>query len=215
MRTPLALVMVPLLSLGCSLSSVEPDPFQSGTPAENNPAFHARLLEIASTYQSYARVDDELHWAPFLCRQPMPSFPRRSMSTAIDTHGRKLYFVYAKDRAAYLSREGKTPAFVGQAVVKEAFTAEEVPLSTPYDKLQSPVRYIQEGDKLFHAKDPAGLFLMFRTDSNTPGTDSGWVYGTIAPDGKTVTSAGTVQSCMRCHKDAKYERLFGMNYSGA
>lgn len=69
----------------------------------------------------------------------------------------------------------------------------------------SPVRYIQEGDKLFHAKDAAGLFLMFRTDSNTPGTDAGWVYGTIAPDGKTVTSAGTVQSCTRCHKDAKYE----------
>ncbi len=198
----------------CSTFAVEADSFQAGTPAENNPAFHARLLELASTYQSYARVDDELHWAPFLCRQPMPSFPRRSQSTMEQTHGRKLYFVFAKDRAAYLSRDGKTPAFEGQAVVKEAWTAEQVPSTTSYDKSQSPVLYLQENGQLFHAKERAGLFVMYRTAASTPGTDGGWVYGTVTADGKTVTSSGTVSSCMGCHQQAKYERLFGIDYKG-
>ena len=136
------------------------------------------------------------------------------MSTSADTHGRKLYFVYAKDRAAYLSRDGKTPAFDGQAVIKEAWTAEEVPATTTYDTTKSPVRYIKEGDKLYYAKELAGLFVMYRTDAKTAGTDGGWVYGTVAADAKTITSSGLVQSCMNCHKDATYERLFGIDYKG-
>ena len=204
-----------LATFGCSLSAVEPDPAQSQTAAENNPAFHARLLELANTYTSYARVDDELHWAPTLCRQPMPSVARRSMSTQDDTHGRKLYFLFARDRAAYLGRDGKTPAFEGQAVVKEAWTVEEVAGDTVYDKRTSPVLYRQEAGKLFHAKERAGLFIMYRTASATPGTDGGWVYGTVTPDGKTVTSAGAVPSCLTCHRQAKHERLFGIEYSGA
>ena len=202
-------------ALGCSLSSVDTDPLRANLQAENNPAFHARLLELASTYQSFARVDDELHWAPFLCRQPMPSGPRRSMSTMEDTHGRKLYFVFAQDRAAYLGRDGKSPAFEGQAVIKEAWTVQEVPADTAYNKTQSPVMYLPEGGKLFHAKDRAGLFIMYRLPTGTPGTDGGWVYGTVDATGTSVTSAGTVPACMSCHKQAKFERLFGIDYHGA
>ena len=42
----------------------------------------------------------------------MPSYPRRSASMNLDAHGRKLYYVFAKDRDAYLGRGGKTPAMV-------------------------------------------------------------------------------------------------------
>jgi hypothetical protein len=43
-----------------------------------------------------------------------------------------------------------------------------------------------------------------------PGSDAGWIYGTVAPDG-TVTSAGRVANCMGCHtSDARRERLFGL-----
>ena len=206
--------VLPLLA-ACSLTAVDSDPLRASLQAENNPAFHARLLELASTYPSFARVDDELHWAPFLCRQPMPSGPRRSMSTMEDTHGRKLYFVFAQDRAAYLGRDGKSPAFEGQAVIKEAWTTEEVPADTAYNKTQSPVMYLPEGGKLFHAKDRAGLFIMYRLPSGTPGTDDGWVYGTVDATSKSVTSAGTVPACMNCHKQAKFERLFGIDYRGA
>ena len=201
--------------LGCSGLAVEPDPGAVPSTAENNPAFHDRLREVAAGYQTYARVDDELHWAPGLCRMPMPSHPRRSASMNLDTHGRKLYYVFAKDRDAYLSRQSKTPAIVGQAVVKEAWEAEAVPATTPYDQAQSPVRYLREQDQLFHAKQKSSLFIMFRLDPGTPQTDNGWVYGTVTADGQTITSSGRVQSCMGCHLEAPHERLFGIDYHGA
>ena len=51
---------------------------------------------------------------------------------------------------------------------------------------------------------------MFKTDPQTPGTDEGWVYGTVTPDGQQVTSAGRVESCMMCHQGAPHDRLFGL-----
>jgi hypothetical protein len=46
-------------------------------------------------------------------------------------------------------------------------------------------------------------------DPKTPGTDNGWVYGTVTADGKQVTSAGRVKSCMACHQRAPNDRVFG------
>jgi hypothetical protein len=54
------------------------------------------------------------------------------------------------------------------------------------------------------------LFIMLKLDPNATNTDDGWVYGTVTPDAKTVTSAGKVASCMKCHVDAKTDRLFGL-----
>jgi hypothetical protein len=51
---------------------------------------------------------------------------------------------------------------------------------------------------------------MYKLDAKTPGTDEGWVYGTVTPDGKDVTCAGRVASCMGCHADAPHDRLFGL-----
>jgi hypothetical protein len=160
-------------------------------------------------------VDDELHWAPGLCRQPQPSHPRLSASGDVETHGRKLYYVFAADRAGYLERDGRPPGPVGQVLVKEAWTAQEVPPDTRYDPQISPVRYLREGDRLYHAAQKAGLFIMYRLPPETPDTDDGWVYGTLPPDGAAVTSAGRVGSCMGCHVRAPKGRLFGIQYRGA
>ena len=53
---------------------------------------------------------------------------------------------------------------------------------------------------------------MAKLAPETPGTDEGWIYGTVAPDG-TVTSAGLVESCMECHDSAPHERLFGVRFA--
>lgn len=203
------------LTAGCTPIGIEADPGTTPGSVENKLEFQPRLRELAASYESFARVDDELHWAPFLCRMPQPSFPRRSASTQIDTHGRKLYYVFAKDRAAYLGRDGKQPGEVGQAVIKEAWEAEEVPADTQIDASKSPVLYLREGERLYHARQKAGLFVMYRLAKDTPGTDEGWVYGTVAADGKTVTAAGRVASCMGCHQQATHERLFGIDYHGS
>src|SRR5262245_55857183 len=59
-----------------------------------------KLLEVAKTYERFGRVDDEVRWAPFFCRMPQPGRAQFSTSKDDDTHGRKLYSIFAKDRKA-------------------------------------------------------------------------------------------------------------------
>jgi hypothetical protein len=145
-----------------------------------------------------------------LCRAPMPAQARFSKSSDETTHGQKLYSLFAKDRNAYLGAPAK-PAPVGQILVKQSWLPEEVKdKSSPRgtDKLDfNP--YVQRDGKLYKATKLAGLYIMMKLDPKTPGTDDGWLYGTVAADGETVTSAGCVESCMKCH-ETKKERLFGL-----
>jgi hypothetical protein len=50
--------------------------------------------------------------------------------------------------------------------------------------------------KEYVAGAQAELFIMFKEEPATPGTDGGWVYGTVIPDLKRVTSTGRVASCL-------------------
>ena len=69
--------------------------------------FDTQLLEIARGYEAYGRVDDLNRWAPTLCR-PAPSEARFSQSDDVETHGGKIYYVFARDREAYVSGREKT-----------------------------------------------------------------------------------------------------------
>jgi hypothetical protein len=140
------------------------------------------ILAVAQTYASYGRVDEQRRWAPTDCMAPMPDPPRVSQSRDPETHGRKLYYLFAKDRLAYLhSRDLDQPN--GQAVVKESW----IPGNPP-------------------AKGP--LFMMIKTGGSD--SDAGWIYATATPDGKTITASGRIASCMECHQGAKRDRLFGL-----
>ena len=216
-RTRLALFLVPIgagLS-GCQLPADDQKP-------EADPPFHAELLRAASKYPTWGRVEDEVRFAPFYCREPDPVVARFSASPDADTHGRKLYFLFAKDREAYLRPLGPAAA-VGQVIVKEAWVPEQVAGMKPGDidhenvvrtrvgdELDRFYPYATKGGKVFKASLRAGLFVMLKVDPKTPGTDDGWVYGTVTADGKTVTAAGKVESCMACHRDAPHDRLFGL-----
>src|SRR3712207_6639323 len=67
------------------------------------PAYAERARAIAAAYVEWGRVDDELRWAPFLCRIPLPGVARASESNDPTTHGQKLYSVFVKNRDAYPS----------------------------------------------------------------------------------------------------------------
>lgn len=116
-----------------------------------------------------------------------------------------------------------------QVVVKEAFAPmEEKPLSGDWDVIiacgtvgiappsgaanvsRARMRPAVKDGVQYGCGEPRGLFVMLRLDPETPGTDDGWVYGTIAPDGR-VTSSGRVASCMSCHVGAPHGRLFGVS----
>ena len=194
------------------------DPGDAGVASDAGPlieAFAEQARAIANDYVAWGRVDDELRWAPFLCRQPLPGVARPSESNDSATHGQKLYSVFAKNHAAY--PDGPHD---GQVVVKQSWTAELV--TTP-DASFTPgadagsssdlddhfYPYAKGDGGVYHAADPAGLFIMFKVDPPTADTDEGWVYATVSPAGE-VTSAGRVESCMTCHEVATHERLFGV-----
>jgi hypothetical protein len=199
---------------GGGVGGIAGAPTDAGPDAPIVAAFEAQTLAIANDYLSWGRVDDELRWAPFLCRQPLPGIARPSESNDPATHGQKLYSVFVKNRDAY-------PAgpYADQAVVKQSWTAE---LVSDAGAAFSPSSYHADGDGgdhfypyavgdggVYRAAAPAGLFIMFKLDPATPETDEGWVYATVSPAGQ-VSSAGRVASCMGCHEVAGYERLFGV-----
>jgi hypothetical protein len=191
--------------------------------------FEDRLLEIARSYESYGRIDPAARWAPAYCAAPTPhpTEPSFSRSSDADTHGQKLYWLFANGRTllgGYVVRGRPSP--VGQVVVKEAWIPEEVTDGTQPKPLTRTVHirsgdgfveqedsflpYARKGGRLYHARERGPLFVMFKTEPGTPGTDEGWVYGTVTPDGQRVTASGRVASCVGCHRDAPHDRLFGL-----
>jgi hypothetical protein len=146
-------------------------------------AADARLLEVSAAYPSYGRVDDTARIATPLCRPPDPAPPRLSASRDPETHGRKLYYLYAKDHEAYrMVRDRAQP--VGQVLVKESW----IPGAS---RTRGP------------------LFVMMKTGEAD--SDAGWIYATMSPDGKTVTASGKIASCMECHQSERTkDRLFGV-----
>lgn len=185
--------------------------------------FHAQLREIARTYKTYRPVDfAEAAWSPVDCRAPLPyqdfrpGEARPSASMDKDTHGQKLYFLFARNRAAYLNVAAK-PQAEGQVIVKESWAPKEATeeertafLNGGFGGYREGVPFARKDGKLYRTDKQGELFIMFKTAADQAGTDQGWVYGTVTPDGKSVTSAGRVESCMSCHQAARHDRLFGL-----
>ena len=195
--------------------------------------FEKELLKAAAEYKPWGRVDDEVRWAPELCRIPNPGRPQFSASKDEETHGQKLYSLFAKNRNDYLGIAKSKTAAVGQIIVKQSWVPEEItdvkkqPAKRidPREIIRTPnpeapdlptlkgdhfYPYVWKGEKVFKASKQGDLFVMMKLDPKTPGTDEGWVYATLTPDGKKLTSAGLVESCMKCHQETKTDRLFGL-----
>ena len=151
-------------------------------------AADARLIEVSTTYPSYGRVDDIARIAPRMCKAPPPAPPRLSASRDLETHGRKLYYLYARNHEAYrMVRDLPQPA--GQVLVKESWIPGNPQTRGP-------------------------LFVMMKTGEAD--SDAGWIYATMSPDGKTVTASGKIASCMECHQSERTnDRLFGVTSCAA
>jgi hypothetical protein len=195
---------------------------------ENDPRFHERLLAIGSEYESYGRLDELVRLAPTNCAGAVPhpgaSRAAFSLSDETDSHGRKLYFLFLRQPEKYAYgihyRDSKQP--IGQVIVKEAWQAVPVAIDrkpTSVGQPDDPQSYIPfarnpETGQLYRCGERRGLFIMYKLDPATPGTDEGWVYGTVTPEGRQVTSAGPVSNCANCHRDAVHDRMLGLRHSG-
>ena len=113
------------------------------------------------------------------------------------------------DGRSYISFPGKRSP-VGQAIVKQSWVPEEVTAKSKRSVQGLPQEILKRDGRSYRAARKGELFIMYKLDPRTPGTDEGWVYGTVTADGKKVTSAGLVTSCVNCHQDAPHDRLFGL-----
>jgi hypothetical protein len=214
------MIRLPSAALATTLAGVAAvlalgaDPQEPRKPIKELPPFHKELIEVGQIYHLMGRVDDEFFWAPFLCRAQSPGYARFSDSNDAETHGRKLYSLFARDRSAYMHL-AKNSQPVGQQIVKEVWLPREVKAGDPPPKAEARglgafYPYASRDGRLFKAEKVTGLFIMHKLDSKTPNTDEGWVYATLSADGKEVTAAGRLESCMSCHQKAKHDRLFGL-----
>lgn len=208
-RLSLIATCLTVVFLTALLSGAPPTGDEKDT-AVNAERFHEPLLDIAKGYKKFAAVDPDARWAPQRCAAFQPRSqpgPRFSNSKDAETHGRKLYFLFAWDKTTYVGLEDK-PVAVGQAIVKESWAPVEDKTVRKEDLPAASV--IDKDGKVYRAGKQGALFIMLKLDPKTPETDNGWVYGTVTADAKTVTSSGRVESCMSCHKEAKHDRLFGL-----
>jgi len=209
-----------------------------GAADENDPRWHDEVRDIKAVYEQWLRVDDEARWAPQLCRPPAPSRARLSDARNGTPHARKLYTLYAKDPQSYQGKatrmwevadsdEARRIESMSQVIVKQAWKPDPIegdpedvrrsalqPLG-PESELdrerwgRSQLRPVRLGDHWYRGNEFAGLFLMFKPEDPELPTDAGWIYATLSADGETVTGAGRMASCMKCH--ARHEdRLFGL-----
>lgn len=184
---------------------------RSDPSPEIDARFVGELQKLFAEYKEWGRVDDEMRWSPALCRMPLPGTARMSVAEG-GPHAKKLYSLFARDRAAYVSLGTSNPLLAkdGQAVIKESYLPEVVaqePLP-PQGGTDHFHPYATADGKVYRASKMIGLYVVLEKSNNIPGTDEGFIYGTVTPTGE-VTSAGRVASCMGCHAHAKHRRYFG------
>lgn len=225
---PLALSAAALLACGTP-PPITPSPPIAPSPTRTPSPYEARVHDAVRVFRlTTGLVHTEPDRSPFDCRAPtMEVVPLRSEPGAGESqHGHKLYFLFAKDVAAYREMTGLYRPFLepeppprlaqplDQLIVKEAWTDvpiardAEVPERTDLPSFAHTTTWI-DGER--HALgERAALFAMMKVgEPGTPDTDEGWVYATFTPDGAEVTSSGLLPSCMRCHTKAPRDRLFG------
>lgn len=171
-----------------------------------------------------------------------PSHARLSQADDAE-HGKKLYYLFAGiigDAASSSARERYTalgqPAAgqptpdptlpIGFTVVKQSWVASAKPAAAAAPVIvdptlvsfdpPAPISWVEHEGQRLHVGEQAELFVMTKVGAaDMPGTDAGWIYGTLTPDGQRVTSAGQVSRCMDCHEAATHERLFGLQTTKA
>ena len=195
--------------VGCTVATTAPSIAESDSQVQTDADLRRRLLEIAANYKGYEKAENRMRVAQVACA--MPTLPkseyRFSRSDDADSHGMKLYLMYAAklDPVTGSYTADKLQKETDQMIVKESWLAE---IAKEDDRFSETVAGANGERYKPGAKGP--LFAMFQVDQKNPLSDDGWVYGTLTPDGKTITGIGRITNCMACHQKAPHGRLFGL-----
>jgi hypothetical protein len=186
------------------------------------------LLKIAKEYKKYEVtkkpeivVTDsaKYKWTVALCTRPknfdmgwhwrQDSLFMSKTTSEKSPHGDKLYKLYVKYYKSYRDYINfRQP--MGQVLVKETWNVQEV----QYDSTNKQIFQVQSQNdrKWYMPTTVSDLFIMYK-GKETPNNDKGWIYGIVdVQDGQAsakVLYKGKISSCIGCHKDTKYDRIFG------
>jgi cytochrome P460 len=188
-----------------------------------------RLTEIAKEYKQYKLFTDtkiivtdssRYKWTIVLCYRPKGiemgwhyKFDSSFISKAdksLSPHGDKLYRLFIKDYDAYL-RNAPIGQPVGQVIVKETWNVKEI----VYDSLNKKIQQIKSNNdgKWYTPTTVSELFIMYKENESTS-NDKGWNYGTYSIENKNekplLLNDLKISSCINCHKENKYDRVFGV-----
>ena len=199
-----------------------------GFVAFDSSGSEVKLNRIAKEYKSYHQYKDnqivvtdssKYKWTIALCTQPKNidmgwHYKRDSLftSTADPTnspHGNKLYRLFIKNYDDYRLPRKAQP--IGQAVVKETWNVKEV----VYDSTNETIAQIQNSNdgKWYTPTSVSELFVMYKEEESAD-NDNGWIYGIIDIENDKakplVLYQGKITTCMSCHTETKYDRIFGI-----
>jgi len=191
----------------CSISFINTDPQ------------HDRLLKIAKEYKTYFRYDNSdtasLKWTIQLCAPA--SIPHQTMDSLrfskplMSKHGNKLYVLYVKNMQSYDDTTKKAQP-IGQVLVKETWNVGEV-FKDSVSKTNKSIKQSKNDGKWYKPVSKSELFIMYKEQKNQS-NDEGWVYGIVNLEDKSnsvrILENGKLSSCIGCHKDTKYDRIFGI-----
>ncbi len=126
-------------------------------------------------------------------------------TTTESPHGNKLYKLFVNDWRRYEKGYLKEQP-IGQVLVKETWNVEEV------NKNQTSAVQSRNDGKWYAPTTVSQLFIMYKEEPS-PNNDKGWVYGIVdvekGPSSANVLENGNLSNCISCHKDTKYDRIFG------
>jgi hypothetical protein len=188
-----------------------------------------RLTEIAKEYKKYKQFKEvkiivtdssKYKWTIALCSRPKniemgwyhkidSSFISKA-DKSLSPHGDKLYRLFIKDYDAYI-RNAPIGQPIGQVIVKETWNVQEI----IHDSLNKKIQQVQSKNdgKWYTPTNISELFIMYK-EKEKPSNDKGWSYGTYSVENKNekplLLNDLKISSCISCHKENKYDRIFGV-----
>jgi hypothetical protein len=190
----------------------------------------AKLSAIAKEYKSYTMhktgkivVTDsaKYKWTIALCGRPtngrntgfhygMDSNFMSKANKWLSPHGNKLYRLYVKNYDAY-ERNAPSGQPIGQVIVKETWHVQEIAKDSAH--ANEPKVQSQIDGKWYTPSIVSELFIMYKERSRSD-NDQGWSYGTYSIENPLLEpmllNNVKLGSCISCHQDTKYDRIFGV-----
>ncbi len=183
----------------------------------------SKLLSISKEYKTYRQFGKEnegINWTIAPCASPMEVKGKPDVKDSLhysmatvnaSKHGNKLYKLFIKNYIPYIDTNYKTQA-IGQVIVKETWNVKEV----QKDSLKQTKAFVKKSEndgKYYTPTTVSEIFVMYK-EKKSKRNDEGWVYGIVSLEkekqAKPIIEKGKISNCISCHKDTKYDRMFGV-----